>query len=74
MAIPWLASQGTCAFEAQNVVKLLTFDQVEKNKAAGQAATELSARLADLIKEYMGKFTISLHSIQLRRIFSPPAP
>jgi len=46
--------QGTCAFEAQNVIRLLTFDQVEKDKAAGQAATELSARLADLIQDYKG--------------------
>lgn len=46
--------QGTCAFEAQNVIRLLTFDQVEKDKAAGQAATELSARLADLIQNYKG--------------------
>ena len=69
MATCWLASQGTCAFEAQNVVKLLTFDQVEKNKAAGQAATELSARLADLIKDYVGKSTISLHRIHLREPF-----
>ena len=46
--------QGTCAFEAQNVIKLLTFDQVDKDKAAGRAATELSARLADLIQDYHG--------------------
>ncbi len=46
--------QGTCAFEAQNVIKLLTFDQVEKEKAAGQASTDLSARLADLIQDYKG--------------------
>ena len=46
--------QGTCAFEAQNVIKLLTFDQVEKEKAAGQASTALSARLADLIQDYRG--------------------
>ena len=46
--------QGTCAFEAQNVIKLLTFDQVEKEKAAGQASTDLSARLADLIQNYKG--------------------
>ena len=46
--------QGTCAFEAQNVIKLLTFDQVDKDKVAGRAATELSVRLADLIQDYHG--------------------
>lgn len=46
--------QGTCAFEAENVIKLLTFDAVESNKAAGSELTQLSARLADLIKDYHG--------------------
>ena len=50
----WCFVQGTCAFEAQNVIKLLTFDQVEKEKAAGQASTDLSARLADMIQDYKG--------------------
>ena len=36
------------------MIKLLTFDQVEKEKAAGQASTDLSARLADLIQDYKG--------------------
>ncbi|KAK9909735.1 hypothetical protein WJX75_006715 [Coccomyxa subellipsoidea] len=47
-------AQGTCAFEAENVIKLLTFDAVESNKAAGSELTQLSARLADLIKDYHG--------------------
>ncbi len=36
------------------MIKLLTFDAVESNKAAGSELTQLSARLADLIKDYRG--------------------
>jgi hypothetical protein len=46
--------QGKCAFEADNVVKLLTFDMIENNKAQGVDKTQLSARLADVIKDYAG--------------------
>lgn len=41
--------QGTCALDAENVVKLLTFNEVEADKAAGSALTQRTARLAELI-------------------------
>lgn len=46
--------QGKCAFEADNVIKLLTFEAVQSNMEAGADRTELSARLADLVKDYAG--------------------
>lgn len=42
--------QGTCALNAEHIIKLLTFDAIDKNKAAGSDVTEISARLADLVK------------------------
>ena len=42
--------QGTCALNAEHIIKLLTFDAIDKNKAAGSGVTEISARLADLVK------------------------
>ena len=44
------AVQGTCALDAENVIRLLTFDAVSKDKAAGAALTQRTARLADLVK------------------------
>ena len=38
--------------DAENVIKLLTFDAVEKNKAVGSELTHISARLSDLIKVF----------------------
>ena len=47
------AAQGTCALDAENVIRLLTFDAVDKDKAAGAALTQRTARLADLVKVWL---------------------
>ena len=55
------------------MIKLLTFDQVDKDKAAGRAATELSARLADLIQDYHGAPQNHSSLMMLRTLCSAPA-
>ena len=47
-------AQGACALDAQNVIKLLTFDAVDANRKAGHEATALSVHLPELVREYAG--------------------
>lgn len=47
-------AQGTCALEAQTVVKLLTLKQVEDNEREGTNSTALSDTLRNLVPDYNG--------------------
>ena len=47
-------AQGACALDAQNVVKLLTFDKVEANRKAGHDATALNVHLPEAVRDYAG--------------------
>ncbi|KAK9830954.1 hypothetical protein WJX81_002346 [Elliptochloris bilobata] len=47
-------AQGACALDAQNVIKLLTFDAVDANRKAGHDATGLNVHLPELVRDYAG--------------------
>ena len=49
----WCA-QGACALDANNVIKLLTFDAVDTNRKAGHDATALNVHLPELVRDYAG--------------------
>jgi len=46
--------QGTCALQAETVIKLLTLKQVEDNSKAGENTTILSDTMANLVPGYTG--------------------
>ena len=47
-------AQGACALDANNVIKLLTFDSVDTNRKAGHDATALNVHLPELVRDYAG--------------------
>ena len=47
-------AQGACALDANNVIKLLTFDAVDTNRKAGHDATALNVHLPELVRDYAG--------------------
>ena len=48
------SAQGACALDANNVIKLLTFDAVDANRKAGHDATALNVHLPEVVRDYAG--------------------
>jgi hypothetical protein len=49
----WFGLQGKCVLEAENVAKLLTFEEVDKDTAKGEPTLK-EIRLATQLAEYTG--------------------